>query len=537
MPVASGQPTPRLTLIVFAVVIAAGLSTHLSRMRVSLWLDEAWVANSIVAPTFSRMLYYDRWVQSTPPLFLTLSRLVRSVFGSSEVSLRAVAWLAGAAGVVILAGVLRRMFPEILALFGTALLLTNYYAGSYAQQVKQYSTDLLASIVFFALTWTCLEHPPRFRTLVLIGCGCILLSYVSVFWLPGLVVVYWLAGRDAAATPDAPPRSASRGLIAAGGLAAIYGTSALATLLVFVKPNLGPRLVGAQKDRFIGSGGWWRSLGRFSQNVCDLLLPQANAPTRLVSWVLGAIALIGLARCVVGFARGDRRSTQLFMVAVPPLIVGMLMSVARQYPLLVYPRYVIWMLPSLIALTIFAVEPVWRWCVRVSGGWLATGQALVAGACICLAAISAGAFIQARRRVPAEDVRGAYALLRQRVQPDDTVYVHGGTTEQFEFYRNREQWSPEHIYWGFTGWPCCPLNLQSRVTNRTARVLKTELDDLARIRRGRLWILLPGVEAGKWSSYMAPLMRNVPALMQPAGWRTVNKTYLPGATLYEMDHP
>jgi hypothetical protein len=127
--------------------------------------------------------------------------------------------------------------------------------------------------------------------------------------------------------------------------------------------------------------------------------------------------------------------------------------------------------------------------------------------------------------------------LRQRMQPDDTVYVHGGTTEQFEFYRNREQWSPEHIYWGFSGWPCCPLNLQSRVTNRTARKLQTELDDLARIHRGRLWILLPGVEAGKWSSYMAPLMRNVPTLMQPAGWRTVSSAYFPGATLYEMDRP
>jgi 4-amino-4-deoxy-L-arabinose transferase-like glycosyltransferase len=166
MPVAGRQPSTRLKLIVFAVVIVAGLSTHIPQMKISLWLDEAWVANSIVAPTFSRMLYYDRWVQSTPPLFLTLSRLVTSVFGSSEVALRAVAWLAGAASVVIMAGVLRRMFSPILALFGTTLLLTNYYAGSYAQQVKQYSTDLLASVVFFALIWKCLEHPeagPRFR--------------------------------------------------------------------------------------------------------------------------------------------------------------------------------------------------------------------------------------------------------------------------------------------------------------------------------------------------------------------------------------
>ena len=186
--------------------------------------------------------------------------------------------------------------------------------------------------------------------------------------------------------------------------------------------------MGAQKDRFIGSGGLLRSFREFSQNVCDLLLPQINASTRIISYVLGTVALIGLVRCVAGLARGDRRSTRVFMAAVPPLLVGMLMSVARQYPLLVYPRYVIWMLPCLMALTIFAVEPVWRWCERVSGGRLATGEALVAGACICLVAIAAGAFLQARRTAPPEDVRGAYALLRQRVLPNDTVYVHGGTT-------------------------------------------------------------------------------------------------------------
>jgi hypothetical protein len=75
------------------------------------------------------------------------------------------------------------------------------------------------------------------------------------------------------------------------------------------------------------------------------------------------------------------------------------------------------------------------------------------------------------------------------------------------------------------------------VTNRTARKLQTELDDLARIHRGRLWILLPGLEAGKWSSRMAPFVRTVPAFMQPAGWRTVSSAYFPGATLYEMDRP
>ncbi len=39
----------------------------------SLWLDEAWVANSIHAPSLREMFYYPDWLQTNPPSFLLLS--------------------------------------------------------------------------------------------------------------------------------------------------------------------------------------------------------------------------------------------------------------------------------------------------------------------------------------------------------------------------------------------------------------------------------------------------------------------------------
>ena len=39
----------------------------------SLWLDEAWVANSVHAPTLHGMFYYPNWLQTSPPLFLLLA--------------------------------------------------------------------------------------------------------------------------------------------------------------------------------------------------------------------------------------------------------------------------------------------------------------------------------------------------------------------------------------------------------------------------------------------------------------------------------
>jgi hypothetical protein len=47
----------------------------------SLWLDEAWVANSINAPALGGMFHYPNWLQTSPPLFLLLARGAVGMFG------------------------------------------------------------------------------------------------------------------------------------------------------------------------------------------------------------------------------------------------------------------------------------------------------------------------------------------------------------------------------------------------------------------------------------------------------------------------
>src|SRR5580698_6394205 len=56
----------------------------------SLWLDEAWVANSVQAPSLSAMFFRTDWLQINPPLFLLLVRWVVRVLGLSSASLRLV---------------------------------------------------------------------------------------------------------------------------------------------------------------------------------------------------------------------------------------------------------------------------------------------------------------------------------------------------------------------------------------------------------------------------------------------------------------
>lgn len=522
----------------FAAVLAAGLAIRFGTMRSSLWLDESWVANSVLAPSISGMFYFDRWVQSTPPLFLWLARMWTGAFGPGEAAMRATAWIAGAAGACMLALVLRRLFTPLPALLGTALFLVNYNAIKYSQQVKQYSTDLLAAILLLAMIVWCLRRDSRAPSTVGLALGataCLALSYTSVFWLPALLLAFVFAPQLSGAPPE-PPASAARRWLTGAALAAVLAASVAAVWLIFVNPNLDPDLVERQTDRFIGSGGLRPSLGRFGTNMSELLLPQINVPARLLSYALGSLALAGAGRVLFASAVGrSARARQIALATLVPLATGMAMSLAGQYPLLVYTRYVIWLLPVAVVLIICAVEPaatvVERWADRRR----ARPAVFALAATASIAALAGVGFILARLAPPGEDVRGVHRWLMERVIPEDDVYLHGGVAEQFRYYIATRHEAPPSLYWGTTGWPCCPRNLARYTTNPAARTLGDELRDFAASAHGaRLWLVMPSAEPGHWSISAHDAIWDTPNVLAPLGWTLASKTAFPGVIAFEL---
>src|SRR5580658_1581262 len=165
-------------LLVYAVLILASLPARLSAMRVSLWLDEAWVANSILSPSWKEMFYYPRWLQPTPPLFLALVRLLAKVLGPSEPALRLLPWLAGLMAIPVLAIALRKLFSPASALCGTSLVIVNFWAVKHSQQVKQFGVDVLAcALLVFLITRYC-DRPDR-RNFTLLVAGFVVMPFLS----------------------------------------------------------------------------------------------------------------------------------------------------------------------------------------------------------------------------------------------------------------------------------------------------------------------------------------------------------------------
>ena len=76
-------------LLALGGLLFVGGITRLSYLGRSLWLDEAWVANSIQSASLYQGFYYDDWLQTTPPLFIATSRLITTLFGTSNIAFRA----------------------------------------------------------------------------------------------------------------------------------------------------------------------------------------------------------------------------------------------------------------------------------------------------------------------------------------------------------------------------------------------------------------------------------------------------------------
>src|SRR5262245_29813146 len=117
----------RTYLWLAALILLLSLPFRFARLSDSLWLDEAWVANSLLQPSLHEVFFTSAWTQTSPPLFLLIERGLIGILGSSEIAFRFFPLAAGIAGLALMPWVLRRWFSTSIALLGVTLIAANYY--------------------------------------------------------------------------------------------------------------------------------------------------------------------------------------------------------------------------------------------------------------------------------------------------------------------------------------------------------------------------------------------------------------------------
>lgn len=448
-------------------LVATGVVLRLIRYGAnrSLWLDEAYLTESLLTYTFRQLATEElmHW-QAAPTGFLLLVKTAVTAFGTSEYALRLVPLVAGLASVPLCYAVARRAFPPaggLVALTLFALLEPLVY---YSAEVKQYGTDVAVCLLLLWLAQRVLDRPrhlSQLAALALAGSAALFLSHPAVFVLggAGLTLFGWFI---------------RRGLWRPAVQLAGVGTAWLALIAFNYVVFLGPltrhkNLVSYWSDAYMpwdaGAVPWLaRSLWGVFTDYGTMWLPIPYVPI--------ATALVGIA----WLWRRDRAALAMFVL---PILLALVGAAAHRFPF--HGRLILFVVPLAILLigagaqAVLNVLPV-RW--RVGRGLFLL---FLAGATVGRAAYFA---VLPRG---AEEMKAVLAHVRDHKRPGDVIYVFNISGAPYRYYRDRYGLGPDRFGLADTEWI---------LGNQVAPTEAALATDLARLRgRPRVWVLLTHMKA------------------------------------------
>jgi hypothetical protein len=425
---------PALQTTVLVAIGVLALALRLPGQSVSLWLDEAWVAASVLSPGLAEMLHYPTWLQTSPPLFLLLVRAAVSVFGINNEAFRLVPLLGAIWAGAMTFLLLREFFPGRrywVMPFAWATVVLTPPGVEFAQQCKQYSTDMAAAATLLYLGLRYHRRPTGSNALVLLGAMVIgpWLAFPAVLLLPGLLWLVVPNWRRCAA------------------MAAACGISVAALYFWQIEPNTAPSLF---QHWSVGTEGAPLAARAERQlRLLGLLFQSDSAAARHP-----ALALAPFLPLLGGFALGRRRVNLVLALFWIPIAVASAADLLGRYP--VFPSTSLFLLPSFGLAFSAAASAL---ATRFRGGarrWIAPALfALVLTYSYRAYGMRPPQSLGQVREQAEEAVRYLYS----RVQADDGIYVHASMAEALRVYTRALGWEAAPLRWGQTSWPCCPRAL------------------------------------------------------------------------------
>ena len=129
-------------------LVFAGFFLRLRQYLVnrSLWLDEAMLANNIIARDFAGLFRQLDNDQGAPVGFLLVQKLVTLALGDSEYALRLIPFLAGCLSLVLMFILARKISSAFASNLALALFVFSPALIYYSSEVKQYSSDVAIAL-------------------------------------------------------------------------------------------------------------------------------------------------------------------------------------------------------------------------------------------------------------------------------------------------------------------------------------------------------------------------------------------------------
>jgi hypothetical protein len=390
----------------------------------SLGLDEARLAVNVASRSFLDLLRPLDLDQSAPPLFLWGERLVFLLLGQSDCGLRLIPVLAGTAAGLLMYPLALRFLDETGARLTAVLAMVSPLLITYSNAVKQYSVELLATVVLLLFFERELRRDRRPRMVHMLAVGAVgpWISLSSIFVLS----VAWLV-------------MAARGIRREGGAlrlalvsALVWGFSgALAYAAVYRAAGRSPYLQRFWELAFVSparpgfAGQAWKTL---EDQVWGFVAgdPLIDRRPFLVLLHVATVLVIGL--CALGCRRVLRTRCGLACWwLVGPALLTLAASLLGLYP--ISPRISLYLLPGFIVLFIAGASD-----LLASGDQPVPPRRLaIAGAVLLLPLVSM-AILRTFSLEPRGHFQRLVRELREHRRTGEPVYVFARSLPPWIYY-------------------------------------------------------------------------------------------------------
>src|SRR5262245_16915599 len=497
--IVTGRP---LMFLVLGGLLLAGVITRVQFLDRSLWLDEAWVANSIRAASLQQAIYYDDWLQTTPPLFIALSRLVTTVFGTSNVAFRALPALAGIVSVLLFSFMALKLLKPSFAMIAILLFVFSPRVILYSQSLKQYSTDVLSTISLLVLGYVYIQKRSDgwFYLLLAALVALSFLSYPAMLFLPFLM--YAAITKVDSQSNDAQEniRRNWRQFLLVVALAVLVAAT---NFWFFIAPNKTSALADFFPEGFYQD----HSLTEFLEfygvrllTLTGLFFFGGSSVLRIVTVLITVLGFIHLWISQTKWPRLETFQTAVLLTAPVAGILGL--NLLGLFPLPDFQHRLLFFVFPITTLAFslglqFLANLASRFITSRSVSVNAASVEHVLGSAVFVGLVGfVWLFFYTVGMKPFftedyEDSSEAIAYLARRVQANDVLYVHATMREQFKLYGGMPPAATSSIFYGKVGMPCCPRKNYRSPQQESADDVIGEISAVSSSAAGRsLWLLV-----------------------------------------------
>lgn len=427
------EVTSTATRILLFAVIFLGIALRIAQFASdrSLWLDEAMLALNIANRSFIGLMQPLDYNQGAPIGFLLMQKLVILALGNYDWVLRLIPLGAGITAVIMVYKVASIYLQKTGTLVAVALFAISSRLIYYASEVKQYSSDVLISLLLLILANKCLQvkvRPKNYIALIVVSIAAMWISHPALFTLVGVGLALLF---------DLLLKKERRKLLWLGILLLAW----IANIAILYLTSLrslaaNSALIDYWHQSFMPMPPW-----RDPAWFLNAFLEMFRNPVGLIN---RSTAIIGMIVSIVGLLSYFVYKRKYTIILLIPFLVVMLASGMQKYPF--GDRLLLFIVPLVFLFIGEGIERIGLILLRVNP-WASLGVCLIITGLVLYEPTKL-AFQNLSQPNMGEHIKPVIAYMRQHKLDTDHVYIYYSAFPAFTYYAPMYGITKEDYYIG-----------------------------------------------------------------------------------------